>query len=282
MGVVVRNPPITVNTPLGKKPAAAAAEKNSVGVSGKRDDVFAEEEAHPLACQTPPVHPGLLGLMLPWDSGLQFKIRNLSYQNLALFICISRDRSQPSNCISINAQGQPVINYKVTEKDKPVLLAGCEANLRLLYAAGARVIFTGHENFPWYVRSPNKSEAENDALFEEFIAKVHKEGVQASRMQLFSAHQMSSCRMSATPAGGCTRPNGELYECSHLYLADASVFPTALGINPMVTVEAIAHMIADKIVAKVKSSSDSSAAAQKIQTKVLNAQQARKVKQTEW
>lgn len=32
-----------------------------------------------------------------------------------------------------------------------------------------------------------------------------------------------------------------------MFVADASVFPTALGINPMITVEAVAYMIADQV-----------------------------------
>jgi GMC oxidoreductase len=32
-----------------------------------------------------------------------------------------------------------------------------------------------------------------------------------------------------------------------LFVADASVFPTSLGINPMVTVEAVAYMIAGNV-----------------------------------
>ena len=35
-----------------------------------------------------------------------------------------------------------------------------------------------------------------------------------------------------------------------LYCCDASVFPTSTGVNPMITVEAVAHMIASGIAAK--------------------------------
>ena len=49
-------------------------------------------------------------------------------------------------------------------------------------------------------------------------------------------HQMGSCRMAASRTDGPVQPSGETYECKGLYVADASTFPTSLGVNPMITV----------------------------------------------
>jgi long-chain-alcohol oxidase len=253
MGVVVRSPPITVNTRVA----------NGVVSSGARGVDFEEEQAHTVAIETPPVHPGLLGLMIPWQSGKQFKMSCLGWRNFAIFIGIARDRSQAGNCVAINAQGQPVIRYKLVPKDAGMLQAGFEVTLRMLYAAGASMIFAGHENFPWFVKTPEAAndvdeknvarlETENASAFETFLASVRKEGVQQSKSQIFSAHQMSSCRMAVSPREGCTRPSGELFECRGLYLADASILPTSLGINPMVTIESVAHMVAGKVVSRLR------------------------------
>lgn len=58
---------------------------------------------------------------------------------------------------------------------------------------------------------------------------------------------MGSCRLSATPEGGPLRETGEAWECDGLFVADASVLPTSLGINPMITVEAVAFMVAEQV-----------------------------------
>lgn len=58
---------------------------------------------------------------------------------------------------------------------------------------------------------------------------------------------MGSCRLSATREGGPLRESGETWECNGLFVADASVFPTSLGINPMITVEAVAYMVAEQV-----------------------------------
>eukprot|EP01034_Spumella_vulgaris_P025563 gene25563-32033_t len=248
MGVVVRSPPITVNTTV----------LNGVVSSESRGVNYDEEQAHAVAIETPPVHPGLLGLMLPWQSGKQFKMSCLGWRNFAIFIGIARDRSQSSNCVAANAQGQPVINYKLVQKDSGMLLAGFEVTLRMLYAAGASLVFAGHENFPWFIKTPESEsvdsstlEKENSVRFEAFLSSVRREGVQQSKTQIFSAHQMSTCRMAVSPRDGCTRPSGELFECSRLYLADASILPTSLGINPMVTIESFAHLVAGKVLQRV-------------------------------
>ena len=90
--------------------------------------------------------------------------------------------------------------------------------------------------------------------FEKYVESVRKEGVKEARMQVFSAHQMSSCRMAASPDDGPTSPTGELYECKNLYIADASAFPSSLGINPMVTIEALSHMISKDIIKNIERS----------------------------
>ncbi len=37
-----------------------------------------------------------------------------------------------------------------------------------------------------------------------------------------------------------------------MYVADASIFPTATGVNPMITVEAMSYMVAQGLAAKLK------------------------------
>ena len=76
-------------------------------------------------------------------------------------------------------------------------------------------------------------------------------GLPVSNTQLFTAHQMCSCRMGATEADGPVDEAGRLWEVPNLYVMDASVFPTSLGINPMITIEAIAYMNARRLAGKL-------------------------------
>ena len=65
-----------------------------------------------------------------------------------------------------------------------------------------------------------------------------------------SAHQMGSCRMSGVRSRGAVDARGKVYgvEGGGLYVADASVLPGASGVNPMVTVMAVADWISRGLV----------------------------------
>lgn len=243
MGVVIRDPPIydTSSTAPDRK-------------------------SWQIAPETPPLHAGLMGLMFPWTGGLgknsvavtgmSTKLGMLGWRNSACFIAISRDRSQKSNGITIDAEGNTVINYSVTEEDNSLILAGLEANLRMMRAAGSRYLYVAHENFPWHYcrnESPDDNEEER---FEKYIESIRNEGVRPVSLQVFSAHQLSSCRMGRSPQYGPVSPSGELFECKNLFVADGSVVPSALGINPMITIEAFAHMISRNVIAHLEATNE--------------------------
>jgi choline dehydrogenase-like flavoprotein len=59
--------------------------------------------------------------------------------------------------------------------------------------------------------------------------------------------------MGISPNNSVVKPTGETWEVKNLYVADASVFPTSSGVNPMVTTETIALHIADCIIDDSKS-----------------------------
>ena len=59
---------------------------------------------------------------------------------------------------------------------------------------------------------------------------------------------MGTCRMSAREEEGVVSPRGELWGVRGLYVADASVMPGTIGVNPQVTIMALARLIAEGIV----------------------------------
>lgn len=253
-----------------------------MGVVVREPIITASDDTYRIAIQTPPIHLGFMGLIMPWFGqsmtygGLSYKISMMGWSNMACFIGISRDKSSVNNRISIDHSGEPVIKYNCMPVDTELMLTGLEKMLRFMRAGGAKLIFVAHENFPFYdcsdyhddVDDKEKEEKDDEVKvnittearkcesieFEKYVESVRKEGVKEARMQVFSAHQMSSCRMAASPDDGPTSPTGELYECKNLYIADASAFPSSLGINPMVTIEALSHMISKDIIKNIERS----------------------------
>jgi choline dehydrogenase-like flavoprotein len=55
---------------------------------------------------------------------------------------------------------------------------------------------------------------------------------------------MGTARIAADPAAGVCSPDGAVNGIENLYVADASLFPTSVGVNPMMTVIAFAKRVA--------------------------------------
>jgi choline dehydrogenase-like flavoprotein len=66
-------------------------------------------------------------------------------------------------------------------------------------------------------------------------------GWNSGRLGLFSFHIMGSARLGNSPKTSATNPDGETWEVRNLFVMDGSSFPSASGVNPMITIEAIAH-----------------------------------------
>lgn len=82
-----------------------------------------------------------------------------------------------------------------------------------------------------------------DPEFAAWIKKLRVADNQGPTAMWMSAHQMGSCRMSADEDTGVVNMKGKVWGANNLYVADASVFPSASGVNPMVTAMALADWI---------------------------------------
>jgi long-chain-alcohol oxidase len=109
-------------------------------------------------------------------------------------------------------------------------------------AAGANEIFSSH-------RDPISYHPGEDGSHAKWAEETTLAGYTKGRVTYFSFHQMSSCRMGVDPAKSAIGPDNETHEIENLYVTDASAFPTASGVNPMLTVYGIANRAA-KIIAR--------------------------------
>ena len=68
-----------------------------------------------------------------------------------------------------------------------------------------------------------------------------------NRIGMYSAHVNGTCRMGASSRTAAVNPEGERYGVRGLYVADGSILPTSLGVNPQETIMALASILADRI-----------------------------------
>ena len=121
----------------------------------------------------------------------------------------------------------PQVFYQLTERDAARVVRGVELTAQALFTAGARRVLLPFEGAP-AVRSPGE------------LGRLLARPVPRRALQLYSVHLMGTARMSADPRRGVTGSFGEFHGVPGLVVADASLFPGPIGINPMETVIALA------------------------------------------
>merc|ERR1712151_912140 len=89
------------------------------------------------------------------------------------------------------------------------------------------------------------------AALERIIGDMKEAGFPLFKSSVFSAHQMGTCKMGSSSKDSVVNEDGQSWEVSGLYVADASTFPTSSGVNPMVTTLAIAHSVAQQLKKKI-------------------------------
>jgi choline dehydrogenase-like flavoprotein len=126
--------------------------------------------------------------------------------------------------------GRMRITYSLGGEDASALRFGIARAAEIHFAAGAV------EVYPQLGRiariGPNE------------VGRVERGRARAGDMRLEAFHPMGTARMGADRNSCVVAPSAESYDVPGLYVIDASLFPTSLKVNPMVTIMACARRIA--------------------------------------
>jgi choline dehydrogenase-like flavoprotein len=76
------------------------------------------------------------------------------------------------------------------------------------------------------------------------LARFEATSFKPSELRLEAFHPMGTARIAADPAKGVCAPDGSVNGTPGLYVADSSLFPTSVGVNPMMTIIAFAKQVA--------------------------------------
>jgi len=205
------------------------------------DEFAAVDGNYGFRLETAPAHPGLLALATPWFGARDHRRRMQQAAHVASFIVLVRDKQ--GGRVRLGTDGRPVIDYRPGAQEQAHLKRGIAEAVRVHLAAGANEVLTLHTRQQSFRRGQELTDAEID----QFCQRLGKAALDRNWSALFSAHQMGTCRMGSDPRTAVCDENGEVFGVRGLFIADGSAFPTSSGVNPMLTIMALAHHTAQRI-----------------------------------
>jgi long-chain-alcohol oxidase len=200
------------------------------------------DDGYGLKLETAASHPHLLIPFSPWRSAHQHLELMEGLTNTVPIGVLLRDRDGGE--VRVDRDGHPVVRYRLSDFDAGHLRTGINGAAQLLEATGARRIFSSHSK--WVSYDPERSGSRG-----QFMADADAAGYGSGQVSLNSFHIMGSARMGGSPTMSACDPTAQTWEVRDLYVLDGSSFPTASGVNPQVSIQAIAHMSARGLAARL-------------------------------
>ena len=159
-----------------------------------------------------------------------------AFPRLQMILLLACDRATRENRITVDGAGRPVVHYRLMPDTIDGLVRGTRAAARILFAAGACRVHAPAE-------PPLIDAAEAGRIEQRITARHFRPGT----MALSAAHLMGGCAMGRSAADSVTDAWGRVHGIPWLRVADASLFPDSLEINPYVTIMALADRVAEAV-----------------------------------
>jgi hypothetical protein len=145
-------------------------------------------------------------------------------------------RDEPVGIVTISYSGHPKVVYNLAPKTIDEMARGMAILAKMWFSIGAKSVVTSHRDMP-EIRTRADIPMLKDAV------RNNPDG-----LMLGSAHPQGGNKMGSNTDECVVDSDCKVYGFENLYVCDASVFPTALGVNPQLTVMALATITANKII----------------------------------
>jgi choline dehydrogenase-like flavoprotein len=188
-----------------------------------------------------PVHP-MLAAMSFGGLGAVHEAAMEKLPHASALIALTIDGFLPGEeggTVSLRRDGRVQLDYPIRPELWEALREGCKALARVHLAAGAEAVLSLHDD-------PVEIRAERD------VARLDAAPWQPCRVTLFTAHQMGGCALGRDPERSVVTPELRLHAHDNAFVVDGSALPTSLGVNPQISIMAIARWAADGIAAALR------------------------------
>ena len=159
-----------------------------------------------------------------------------AFPRLQMILVLACDKAVKGNRITVDKTGKAVVHYSFTPAVRRSLVAATRASTRIFFAAGAQRVHSPLSD-PTLIERADAYRMD-DLIREEYFLP--------GRVSIAAAHLMGGCGMG-TGAHAVTDSRGRVRGFPWLRVADASLFPDSLEINPYLTIMALADRVAEGI-----------------------------------
>ena len=150
--------------------------------------------------------------------------------------CVVMVSDTGEGTVGARSDGRAAITYRFAPHDVERIKAGMVQTARVLLAGGARRLLGPVHGLGVH---------DNVDSFAAALAPRH-----IRDFTLYASHPMASCRMGVDPTTSVIGPDGQAHGLAGLYLADSSIFPTSLGVNPQLTTMTVATVLGRRLAAE--------------------------------
>lgn len=190
--------------------------------------------------ESAPLQPMLaaVSLKVMGDQHRQF-MEQLGHTSALLALCIDGlVRGDDGGTVSLKSDGRPVLDYSFSPAMVEAFRHSQEQMVRVQFAGGAKEVRTTHPD-PLVLKSLADVPKINDLRFG------------ALEHSVFTAHQMGGCAMGANRGQSIVNPDLRHWDVDNLFVVDGSVLPSSLGVNPSMSIYALAHRAREVVAAAV-------------------------------
>jgi choline dehydrogenase-like flavoprotein len=197
--------------------------------------------------ETGPAHPGLAASAFPWEGGAAARTFMRGVRHVVALGAALRDST--SGRVFTSRAGRPRIAYRLDAADRRTAARALVEVSRLGRAAGATELIAASTPADRIDLG-----TADDAAWDAFLHRRATADLGPNRTFVFSAHQMGTARAGADARLSVCDPHGRVRGDGSavvpgLYVADGSLFPSAAGVNPMLTIMTLAERTARAVFA---------------------------------
>ncbi len=160
-----------------------------------------------------------------------------AFPRLQMILVLACDKAVPGNRVSVDRDGNPVVHYRFTHETVEALVRATRASARIFFAAGALRVHAPEADPPLLERG------DASHVDQRIDARWFIEG----KISVSAAHLMGGCGMGLDASDSVTDSRGRVHGFPWLRVADSSLFPDSLEINPYLTIMALAGRVAEGV-----------------------------------